>query len=263
MVTAGRWAVRLREGCGFVQRAAAHPGWIPDTVAGLRHRRRAETRPIRFPLEDYRPFVRPAAAVLAALLDRSERECRDAMADLWLPCTDPAQRDPGWNGSETLMRFAGTAVRLLRPAVVVETGVARGYTTACILAAMRTEGRGHLHSIDLPPLRFRAGRFVGTAVPEYLRARWTLHRGPSRRILGPLVRRVAPVDLFLHDADHAPDAQQREYRTVWPWLRQGGLLISDDVTSPVFLDFARASGARPFLIEQPGKPFPIGVVRRS
>jgi hypothetical protein len=40
--------------------------------------------------------------------------------------------------------------RLLRPRVIIESGVSSGISSAHILAALRKNGRGKLHSIDLP-----------------------------------------------------------------------------------------------------------------
>jgi len=44
------------------------------------------------------------------------------------------------------------ALRELRSAVVVETGVCNGVSTAIILMALENNGRGHLHSIDFPEI---------------------------------------------------------------------------------------------------------------
>ncbi len=259
------WILRrppwLREARSLLLRAATHPGWMPDTIRSLRHRRAAEARPQRFPIEAYRHLVDSPAAALAALLGMPEHRSRDVITSLWMPADIDDDR-PDWNASRPLMELTGGAVRLLAPQVVIETGVARGFTTACILAALEANGAGHLHSIDLPPLGIDAHGFTGQAVPCRLRHRWTLYRGPSRRLLPRLLARVGALDLFLHDADHAYEAQQEEYRKVWPYLRSGGMLISDDIANPAFLEFAAETGTRPYLIEQPGKPFPAGVLMR-
>lgn len=58
----------------------------------------------------------------------------------------------GWgDGEPGLTRAAWCLVRHLQPAHVVETGVARGFTTQMILEAFKQNGAGHLYSIDLPP----------------------------------------------------------------------------------------------------------------
>ncbi len=37
------------------------------------------------------------------------------------------------------------------------------------------------------------------------------------------------MDLFLHDSLHTTRNMRREFETVWPSLRAGGLLLADDV----------------------------------
>ena len=74
----------------------------------------------------------------------------------------------GWDDADIeLGRAAWCLARHLCPARVIETGVARGLSTRILLEALeRNAGRGHLWSIDLPPLLERAlAQEVGAAVP--------------------------------------------------------------------------------------------------
>ena len=135
--------------------------------------------------------------------------------------------------------------------------------TAAALGAMAENGHGRLYSVDLPPLQPREEEFVGRAVPTELRDRWDLTFGPSRLVLPQLAERVAPIDVFLHDADHTYPSQMHEYRTVWPHLRAGGVLVSDDVANEAFLDFAADVGARPYLVGRPESANALGLLRKD
>jgi hypothetical protein len=130
---------------------------------------------------------------------------------------DPALAEVVWH-----------AVRHLRPAVVVETGVSRGITSRVILEALRANAGGRLWSVDLPPLEDPWRRLVGTAVPAELRGRWSYRRGASSRLLPGVVGEVGEIDLFIHDSLHTPGNFEFELRTVWPRLRPGGLVVIDD-----------------------------------
>ena len=134
-----------------------------------------------------------------------------------------------WAADSLLARCCYLMCRLLEPDLVVETGVAYGVSSAFILRAMEVNGRGVLHSIDLPPLRREAGRFWGVAVPAALRGRWNLHRGASKRILPRLLGELETVDLFVHDSLHTYRNMRREFELAWPRLRTGGVLVADDV----------------------------------
>jgi predicted O-methyltransferase YrrM len=136
---------------------------------------------------------------------------------------------PRWAADSLLARCCYLACRLLDPAVVVETGVAYGVSSAFILKALEENGRGVLHSVDLPPLRQRYNEFWGIAVNEALRPRWSIHRGSSERVLPGLLEEVGAVDLFLHDSLHTYRNMRREFEAVWPRLRTGGVILADDV----------------------------------
>jgi predicted O-methyltransferase YrrM len=133
------------------------------------------------------------------------------------------------NGDPMLGRVCYSVVRALRPAVVIETGVCYGVTSSYLLQALHVNGAGHLHSIDLPPLGKDGDRFVGFLVPQELKASWSLYRGTSRRLLPEILTKVAKADLFIHDSLHTRDNMRREFETVWPALRPGGVLIADDI----------------------------------
>jgi hypothetical protein len=136
-----------------------------------------------------------------------------------------------WNdGEPELVRAIWCLMHHLRPAKVVETGVARGLTTRFVLEAMSLSGTGHLWSIDLPPpldpeLHEQVGAAVGNRFPE----RWTYIKGSSRRQLPGLLARLGQVDLFIHDSMHTEHNVRFELDRAWATLRLGGALVVDDV----------------------------------
>jgi predicted O-methyltransferase YrrM len=133
------------------------------------------------------------------------------------------------DGGSQLARLSYAVARVLRPQIVIESGVCYGVTSAHLLQALRVNARGCLHSIDLPPLGRNADAYVGRFVPYELRDRWTLHRGTTRRLLRPLLDSLPALDLFLHDSLHTYQNMCMEFSVAWPKLRSGGVLISDDV----------------------------------
>jgi predicted O-methyltransferase YrrM len=158
-------------------------------------------------------------------LEEVEDQTRRLLADI--RPEDPFA--PRWAADSLLARCCYLACRLLTPDAVVETGVAYGVSSAFILKALGENGRGSLHSIDLPPLRREYEQFWGVAVPEAIKGRWVLHRGSSARTLPGLLRSLGTVDLFLHDSLHTRRNMRREIESVWPHLRTGGVVLADDV----------------------------------
>ena len=208
------------------------------------------------------PPVSEAEAV-CAVLGASAEEYANAVRSLWKPDPPDAGALSDWNARDGLQDVVGAVVTLTRPDSVVETGVAMGMTSAVILAALEANGTGRLFSVDLPALQAKTADFVGRAVPDSLAERWTLELGPSRHVLPDVAARAAPIDVFLHDADHSHAGQLEEYRTIWPHLRSGGVLISDDVRGPAFLEFAHEVGAEPHLVAEAEDKAPVGLLRKA
>jgi hypothetical protein len=136
----------------------------------------------------------------------------------------------GWNdGDQAQAEAIWCLVAHLRPATVVETGVAHGLTSRVILEGLHRNGTGHLWSVDLPAVDPALHHEIGIAVPEALRSRWTYVEGTSRRRLPELVRRLQQVDLFLHDSLHTARNTCFELDTIWPTLLPGGVAVVDDI----------------------------------
>jgi predicted O-methyltransferase YrrM len=137
----------------------------------------------------------------------------------------------GWDdGDARLVRAAWCLTRHLRPERVLETGVARGLTSRAVLEAFRSNGHGHLWSVDLPPLlEHDLAQETGAAVREDLSDRWTLVHGSSRRVLPTLVADLGRIDLFVHDSMHTTRNLRFELERVWPSLAPGGAALIDDV----------------------------------
>jgi predicted O-methyltransferase YrrM len=137
--------------------------------------------------------------------------------------------------------------RILDARTVVETGVASGASSAFILYALAIGGKnGRLTSIDLGSREFDGialplDKPIGWLVPEHLRQKWKLVMGSSKDQLLKVLQRIECVDIFLHDSDHSYSNMIYEYSLVWPFLRAGGMIISDNIEwNDAFRDFCRA-----------------------
>ncbi len=147
-------------------------------------------------------------------------------------------------------------VRHMQPKALLETGVCNGVSSAVILSALERNRSGKLYSIDFPEhadTRYTEGVFwegkrgatipkhkqPGWLIPENLKTRWTLIIGRSQEQMTPLLERTGEIDFFLHDSEHSYECMTFEYEIAWMHLRQGGLLVSDDIGwNSAFQDFA-------------------------
>ena len=129
--------------------------------------------------------------------------------------------------------------RILKPKVVVETGVASGTSAVGILSALEANHEGALHSIDLP-----AGRYItdsggvwedvssatgpGWLVPERLKPRWTIHIGPSRALLHEVLSNAKSIELFYHDSEHTKENMDYELELAFEYLNAEGFILADN-----------------------------------
>jgi hypothetical protein len=168
----------------------------------------------------------------------------------------------GWgDGEPGLARAAWCLVRHhLKPANVVETGVARGFTSRIILEALERNGAGHLWSIDLPPPLHRdLHPQIGAAVRDGLRHRWSYIKGSSRRRLPQMLKQIGEIDLFIHDSAHTEDNVRFELAQAWARLKRGGAVVVDDIDyNWAFYSFMRTNPDQQFLVcaAEPLEPDP-------
>lgn len=135
------------------------------------------------------------------------------------------------------------AIRHMVPQRVLETGVARGVTSALALGAMAQSdsGVGRLWSIDLPPMEPATHEQSKLLVDETAWPNWTYVRGSSRRKIASTCSAMTSADIFIHDSLHTPQTMMYEFKKVWPCMRAGGLLIADDVEgNSAFDDFVKS-----------------------
>lgn len=157
-------------------------------------------------------------------------------------------------------------MRALEPEIVVETGGTPGKSSAAILKALSENNKGHLYTLDLPPQTTAATLNPSDihclrpesdvscwAIEPALRSRHTLLFGDTKATLIPLFRQLKEVDVFIHDSDHSYEHMMFEFKASWDFIKKGGLLISDDVsTNASFSDFAKMMNREAYYIANYG-----------
>jgi predicted O-methyltransferase YrrM len=145
----------------------------------------------------------------------------------------------------------------LRPATVIETGVANGISTRQILSAFKefNLSDSKLYSFDID---YRVGTSDLLNDPQF-----NFIVIDSQNSFLDAMKEIQTVDLFYHDSDHSYDNQMLEYETAWEILNpKNGVLVSDDINwSNAFLDFCKKINRTPLLLSD-GAKF-VGVIFRD
>jgi predicted O-methyltransferase YrrM len=147
----------------------------------------------------------------------------------------------GYNASTNIQygrRLAWyAAVRVLRPRLVVETGVDKGLGSVVLCAALlRNKEEGYI------------GRYIGTDINpsagfmlqgEYADMGSVIY-GNSIDCLRKI---ESPIDLFINDSDHSSEYERNEYYTILPNIHQETLVLGDNAhCTTELLRFAREQG---------------------
>ncbi|MCE9623091.1 MAG: class I SAM-dependent methyltransferase [Actinomycetia bacterium] len=134
-------------------------------------------------------------------------------------------------------------VRILRPAVVVETGTEKGLGSVVFAAALMRNGAGRLVTIDIEA---SSGLIIAEPYASVVEQRI----GDSVVLLKEFGE---PIDLFLHDSDHSREHEYAEFVAAEQWLTGGALVLSDNSHSTDALaQWSRATGRQfTFFQERP------------
>lgn len=125
-------------------------------------------------------------------------------------------------------------LRILKPRIVVESGVDRGVGTCVLAAAMLRNAKegygGKVIGLDINPF---AGSYVAGSYSSIVE----IVHGDS---LAFLLTTDQSVDVFIHDSNHSAEHETQEFEQVWPKLSKNGVIISDNsnVTDCLY-EFAR------------------------
>lgn len=139
-----------------------------------------------------------------------------------------------WNVETNLASYLYAYVMQKKPKVVVETGVANGFSTKILMKALEQTG-GVLHSFDV--LNECRSAYKG-------QGNWNFYLVPKRNQKA-FFRNLTTgwdVDLWFHDGDHSFIWQQFEYNLARLRLTNDGVIISDDVdSSEAWIEFCGRS----------------------
>lgn len=144
----------------------------------------------------------------------------------------------------------------------VETGVAYGWSSLVILAAISERSGAKLASVDMPYPNKNNEKYVGVVVPNELRKQWKIIKEPDRSGLKKAIRFLGgEIDFCHYDSDKLYWGRKFAYPILWKALRKGGIFISDDIQDNMaFEEFVEGMGIK-FCVTKSGEKY-VGVCRK-
>ena len=177
-----------------------------------------------------------------------------------------ARREAGELGTVPMggpgdFRLVYFLTRHLRPTVVLETGVAAGFTSAAILTAIERNGGGTLFSSDLPYMGSAEARAeVGRVVEPRLRKGWNLALGGDRANLAEFLPRMSHVDLLHYDSDKSSAGRKYALDALAGKLTPTSVIVMDDIADNTFFRDWVTRDARPHRVFHRGGSYYVGLV---
>ena len=227
-----------------------------------------------------RRFERDTAAesrqwILGSRVAKTEEFCKRRDEKLWKEAVEVCSQlesdgrrrlesieiNLGGGGNYILAYFLA---RNLRPEVIVETGVAAGWTTTALLQAIERNGSGELFSSDFPYFRLENPHsFVGVLAENHSKSNWHLDLRGDSAALPDFVVHLGQnkIGLIHYDSDKSYRGRKWAIRTLLPHVSEDCVLIMDDIQDNLFFhDYVRDAELDYTIFEFEGKF--LGVVER-
>ncbi len=145
----------------------------------------------------------------------------------------------GGGGNYLLLYFL---IRKFKPEVIIETGVAAGWTTSAILRAIKKNKFGKLYSSDFPYFRLKnPEQYIGFLVKDDIdRSDWTLDIRGDDVALKSFASKLKnnSVKLFHYDSDKSYEGRSNALKTLKNKFSNEAIIIFDDIQNNLhFKDF--------------------------
>ncbi|MGE0212308.1 MAG: class I SAM-dependent methyltransferase [Parvibaculaceae bacterium] len=243
----------------YVQRPALWPTFA--RLVGQRLARRGDGAE-RARARGRREAIGPEEALRWLSPDWKLTSVEAAYPDIWAAAQKRCDECPVLLGGAGAVDLLYSIADQLGARRAVETGVAYGWSSLGLLLAMQGREGAKLASVDLPYAGLNSERYVGMAVPDDLRANWTLLRVPDRDGLPKALKLLGKIDICHYDSDKSYQGRIFAYPLLWDALRDGGVFVSDDIQDNMgFFDFVDRAGADYVVLDWRTKY--VGIARKG
>jgi predicted O-methyltransferase YrrM len=136
--------------------------------------------------------------------------------------------DLGGGGAYILLYFL---TRYLKPKVILETGVAAGFSSQSFLKAIQKNKIGKLYSSDFPYFRIsNPEKYIGILIEENLKENWQLGiEGDFINIKSFLKRINTNINLVHYDSDKSYNGREKVFNLINSKIDENTFIIIDDI----------------------------------
>jgi len=143
--------------------------------------------------------------------------------------------------------------RYYKPQIIVETGVASGFSSESFLQAMKANNNGaHLYSSDFPYFRFpNSEEYIGKLVSDEMKDDWSLYLNGDEKNLPNIIESLSSrkINFFHYDSDKSYSGRKKAFTIVEKHLSPNAVVMFDDINNtPHFYDFVQNESFNDYVI---------------
>ena len=170
--------------------------------------------------------------------------------DIFLKAQKRAEACPVKMGGTSNIDLLYYLAEYLKAENVIETGVAYGWSALAILLSLSSRKNARLISTDMPYPGLDNSKYVGCVLPDDLKEQWKLIPEADTYALPKAIASFNHLDLCHYDSDKYYGGRMWAYPKLWELLRDGGMLISDDIENNLaFKKFSKSINREPIIIK--------------
>lgn len=140
--------------------------------------------------------------------------------------------DLGGGGVYPFLYFA---TRILKPSIIVETGVTAGFSSYAFLRAIQRNGIGKLYSSDFPLFRLpNPENYIGVVVDDALKKHWNLHIEGDEMNLPRILNEIETIDIFHFDSDKSYSGRKFALDIISKKMHPKSVIFMDDIQDNAF-----------------------------
>ena len=125
--------------------------------------------------------------------------------------------------------------RFYKPKIILETGVAAGYSSYTFLEAITKNNLGKLFSSDFPYFRLKnPEQYIGIVVPNKFKENWNLEILGDEKNFDKFSKKFDEIDLLFYDSDKRYLSKKNFFNKINNYILKNTIIIVDDLHNDSF-----------------------------
>ena len=149
-----------------------------------------------------------------------------------------------------------------KPNIILETGVAAGLSSRCILEAIKKNSKGILYSSDFPYFRLdNPEKYIGIMVPEELKKNWRLEILGDEKNIKKFKLEIDYADIILYDSDKRYSGKINFFKAINNLIRPNSIIVVDDLhNDSFFLEYVNEKKCKNWFIVESKRKHIVGII---